>query len=60
MEKVNVRGLFPSKRMKLAREFDEWAKANGVDAKSPFNVITYLQIEGLLNEEKALEFLGEK
>lgn len=39
--------LWFSQRKELAATFDKWAEDNGV-AKTPFNVITFLEIEGRL------------
>jgi len=45
-----------SKRKKLAEEFYEWKKKKSTDIgssldDSPFNVITFLDLKGLLNDK---------
>lgn len=50
--------IFFSQRKKLEELFLKWAKENGA-ATSPMNVVAFLQINNLLNEEKIREFLAE-
>lgn len=51
--------LFFSKRKKLEDMYYAWIKENGVK-DCPFSVISYLVGEGLINEDKALQFIKEK
>lgn len=51
--------LIFSKRLALEKLFLKWAKENGA-ATTPLNVVTFLQINGLLNEERTEEFLTEQ
>lgn len=51
--------LFFSKRKELENRYYDWVKENKV-ADCPFNVITFMSAHGLIDEEKALEFLKEK
>lgn len=47
-------------RVKLEKMYHEWLKENGVFDR-PVSIIAFLQLKGLLNEDKVLEFLkGEK
>lgn len=48
--------IFFSKRMKLAELYKKWIKENMV-LDCPFSVICFLSIHGLINEEKALNFI---
>lgn len=43
-----------SKRIQLAKEFEEWADENNV-MKDVLGVITYLQIRGLLKEDSLIK-----
>ena len=52
-------GLFMfNSRLKLARKYEEWIKANGVK-DCAFSVITYLHANGLLNVEKSTRHIKE-
>ena len=54
---ITKMGLFLySDRHKLGKQFEKWAKENKA-AIVPENVITWLHIEGLLNESKIKEHL---
>lgn len=44
-----------SHRIKLEKDFLEWAKENGV-ANVPNSVIAFLQINNLLNEDAVIEY----
>lgn len=48
--------LFFSHRRKLETLFLKWCKENGV-ATVPMSFVAFLQINGLINEDKALEFV---
>lgn len=50
--------LLFSQRKKLEELFIKWAKENGA-ATSPMNVVAFLQINNLLNEDRVFEFLSE-
>lgn len=45
-------------RNKLAKHFEKWAKENGASI-CPLNVITWLISVGLLDTDKAFEYLRE-
>lgn len=52
--------LLFSQRKKLARLFEEWRSESNdgvVAANCPENVVAFLFIKGLLNEEKTIEYL---
>lgn len=51
--------LLFSKRYELVKLFETWAINNEVE-DSAFNMITWLHINGLLNEEKAKEFIKQE
>lgn len=44
-----------SHRIKLEKDFLEWAKENGV-SNVPNSVIAFLQINNLLNEDAVIEY----
>ena len=46
-----------SHRLKLGEAYKKWIKENNV-ADTPASVIAYLQIIGVLNERKALDFVN--
>jgi hypothetical protein len=46
-----------SQRLKLEKIFDKWCKENCV-RNCPINLVAFLDIRGLINEEKFLEFLN--
>jgi len=48
--------LLFNNRRKLESLFLKWCNENGV-AKTPLSVVSFLQINGLINEDKALEFI---
>ena len=48
--------LFFNHRRKLENLFLKWCKENGV-ANTPMSVVAFLQINGLIDEDKALEFV---
>ena len=45
-----------SGRARIADEFERWAQERGAQS-CPLNVVTFLMSEGLLDEEKAVEYL---
>ncbi len=45
-----------SGRKKLENKYKEWIKENNI-ADTSFNVITFLEIQGLLSEDKIKDFL---
>ena len=47
-----------SKRLSIVKLFEKWCKENDA-SDSPFNMLVFLQTNGLLNEEKCLEFLDK-
>lgn len=47
-----------TKRAKLSSAYQKWIKENKA-ADCPFNVISFLSIHHLIDEEKAMEFLKE-
>ncbi len=49
--------LLYSKRHKLAKLFKKWCEENNVDEKDTTNMITWLHLNGLLNDEKVIKFL---
>lgn len=49
--------LFYSKRHKLAKLFTKWCKENNADDKDITNVITWLNLNDLLDVEKVIKFL---
>lgn len=54
-----TKGLFMfSSRLKLAKKYEKWIKANGVQ-DCAFSVITYLHANGLLNVDKAERHIKE-
>lgn len=53
---TNMETLLYSDRHMLGKKFEEWAKENKV-AIIPESVITWLSMEGLLDESKAKEYL---
>ena len=46
-----------SQRLKFEKIFNEWCKEIGI-AKDPKNVVAFLSIRGLINEEEFLKFLS--
>lgn len=51
--------LLYDKRRELADKFEEWREdRNYLD--SPFNVITFLEINNLFDEEKVLTYLSSE
>ena len=48
--------LLFSKRKRLAELFEVWRMKNGV-ANSPLGVITFLNIHGLIDKERAARFV---
>ena len=50
--------LFFSDRVDLEEKFIAWATENNVK-NCPQSVVAWLQINGLLNIEKCVEFLGD-
>ena len=51
--------MFFIERNKLNELYKQWIKENKV-ADTSFNVISFLEIKDLFNEEKVEEFLKEK
>lgn len=53
--------IYFSQRMKLARLFDEYRRKEsgptGMIANCPENVVAFLSKNGLLNEDKIIEYL---
>lgn len=49
--------LFFSQRKKLGDLYLEWIKENGI-LDCPLSMVSFMQINGLLNEDKAREMLG--
>ncbi len=49
--------LIFSQRLKLEKIFNKWCEENGV-RNCPQNVVAFLDIRGLINEKKFLEFLN--
>ena len=47
-----------SQRLKMEALFNKWCEENGI-VKRPQNVIAFLDINGLIDEEKFHEFLKE-
>lgn len=43
-------------RLDLAEDFEKWAEENKVE-KSTLGVLAYLELNGLLNVQKALDYL---
>lgn len=43
-------------RLDLAEDFEKWAEENKVE-KSTLGILSYLEIRGLLNVQKTLEYL---
>ena len=50
--------LIFSKRNALAKECEKWLKENGC-AKEPVNVVTWLEIKGLLDESACEKLIKE-
>lgn len=50
--------LLFSQRHALEKLFIKWAEENGV-AKTPLSVISFLQINELLDKDRAIEFLAK-
>lgn len=50
--------LYYNKRVELCRRFLEWANENG-NARTEENMIAFLVIKGLINEDKAIAYLSE-
>lgn len=48
--------LFFSQRRRLAMQFEAWCKANGI-LYCAQSMVGFLQVKGLLNEEKVMEYL---
>lgn len=51
--------LFFTQRKKLATHFEAWCKENGI-LNSALSMVGFLQGEGLLDEEKVMEYLKNK
>lgn len=51
--------LFFSCRKKLEEEYMKWVKKEKV-ANCPFNVISFLEMNNLLNRKKVVKFLESK
>lgn len=49
--------LFFSQRKKLGDLYLEWIEKNGI-LDCPLSMVSFMQINGLLNENKAREMLG--
>jgi len=52
--------LFYSKRHKLVKLFEAWCKENNADENDKTNLITWLQMNGLLNMENVEKILNGK
>lgn len=50
--------LYYTHRKKLGDLFLKWCKDTGA-ANRPMNVVAFLQIKGLINEDAALEFIKD-
>lgn len=51
--------LFFDDRKKLDKKYKEWLETNKEAKDCSFNVISFLQINDLFNEEKVEEFLKQ-
>ena len=51
--------LFFNKRNRLAKLFEKWCKENDVDDKDTTNMITWLNINNLLNVDETEKFLKD-
>ena len=49
--------LLFSKRHKLAKMFEKWCKENNVDVKDSTNMVTWLHMNNLLNDEEVEKFI---
>ena len=56
----SARLLLYRKRYKLAKLFEKWCKENDEDDKDTTNMITWLNINNLLNVDEAEKFLKDK
>ena len=56
---MKITMLYFSYRKKLEEEYMKWVKQEKV-ANCPFNVISFLEMKGLLNREKVVKFLESK
>ena len=50
--------IFYGDRARIADEFERWAQERGAQS-CPLNVVTFLMSRGLLDEERAVEYLKE-
>lgn len=51
--------LFFSERDKLNELYKQWIKENKIVTNTSFNVIAFLEMKDLFNEQKVEEFLKE-
>jgi hypothetical protein len=56
---MKITMLFFIQRKKLEEKYMKWVEQEKV-ANSPFNVISFLEINDLLNREKVVKFLKSK
>lgn len=52
-----MKPLFYNKRHKLVKLFEKWCKENNADSKDLTNLVTWLHMNNLLNDEEIYKYL---